>query len=166
MKLYYTSVFIIALAISFASCKKASTNALVIGKWHETKLRLYEVDSSKTIYDTTYLAPFTNLDYVQFTSNGTCYFSADHYFYPNHLGYPTTPQAIPQSIDTIAYNNAGDGKYIIFTPNQPVNFSGFVMTDTAFVTGNTMRIQVINYGISKTSGYESITDSYYERSTP
>lgn len=163
MKLRYALLLVTLLAIGLISCKKGNSSSPIIGKWRETKLRLYEVDSSKTIYDTTYLAPFTSQDYVQFTSNGTCYFSSDHYFYPNHLGYPTTPQAIPQSIDTIAYSSAGDGKYVIFTPNQPVNFSGFVMTDTAFVTGNTMRIQFINYGISQTGYHGAVSDSYYER---
>lgn len=162
MKLHYTLILLTAFAISFASCKKGDTAVSITGKWQETRIRYYEINANMLVRDTTYLAPFTDLDYVQFNANGTCIFSSDHYYYPNQSGYPTTPQLIPQSTDTIAYTSAGDGKYV-FNQNQWLNYSGFILTDTAFVTGNTLRIQFINYGISSTDGHRDVTDSYYQR---
>jgi len=163
MKLHYTLLIFAVFVFGLISCKKGSNSDPIIGKWQETRLRYYEINANKLVRDTTYLSPFTDLDYVQFNSNSTCTFSSDHYYYPNELNYPTTPQAIPQFIDTLTFNSFGGGKYVISNTNQGVNFSGFILTDTAFVTGNTLRLQVINYGISRTDGFQDVSDSYFTK---
>jgi len=162
MKLKYTLLLIAALVTGLLSCKKGSNSAPIVGKWQETKIRMYELNNASIVYDTTYFHPFTSLDYVQFNADGTANFSSDHYYYPNQYGYPTTPQAIDQLIDTLTYTSTGN-KYILNNTNQPLNYSGFILTDTAYVTGNTLLIRFINYGISNNDGHQDVTDSYYTR---
>jgi hypothetical protein len=168
MKPLYTLLILVSITVSVAACKKGSNtinNAPIAGKWQETKLRLYEFDDNNVIaHDTTYLSPFTNLDYVQFNSNGTCDLSSDHYYYPNdNSGYPTTPQPVKQSIGTLDYTSVGNNKYVLNSPPGPVNPGGFDIRDTAtFIDKNTVLIRVSDYGHGGNHVY-SITDSYYTR---
>ena len=156
---------IIILIIGLASCKKGNNiSSDIVGKWQETRLRLYEFNDNNVItYDTTYLAPFTNLDYAQFYVNGTCDLSSDHYYYPNdEQGYPTTPQAIPQSIGTWKYTRAGN-KYALSSTGDLINPGGFDIRDTvSLINGNTLLLRVSNYGHGGGHVY-SISDSYYTR---
>jgi len=164
MKLPYTLLIIAAISIGFASCKKGNNSSNIVGKWQETRLTMYEFDdNNKIMYDTTYLAPFTNLDYAQFNVNGTCNLSSDHYYYPNdEEGYPTTPQAIPQSIGTLKYARAG-AKYVLSSTSNLTNPGGFDIRDTvSLINGNTLLLRVSNYGHGGGHVY-SISDSYYTR---
>jgi hypothetical protein len=163
MKLKFTLILLAAIVVGFVSCKKNDSALPLGGKWQETKLRLYELDSSNRIlHDTTFLAPFTNLDYVQFNADGTITTSSDHYYYPNDSGYLISSQAIPQSIGTLNYTSAGPNTYVLSSTSTLNSPGEFYVTDTAFVTGNTLRIHVINYGHSSV-GYKNITDSYYQQ---
>jgi len=165
MKLKYTLLLIAAVVTGLLSCKKGNNSGPIVGKWQETKLRLYDLDSSNRILmDTTYLAPFTDLDYVQFNNGGTCITSADHYYYLTQPGYPATPpQAIPQSIGSLGYTYIGGNKYVLNNTSQLANPGGFNVADSAFVSGNTLMIHVINYGHGGENGYKNVTDSYYTR---
>ena len=163
MKLPYALFIIAILIIGLASCKKGN-NTPITGKWQQSKLRLYEfADNNVISYDTTYLAPFTNLDYAQFNVNGTCDLSSDHYYYPNDKeGYPTTPQAIPQSIGTWKYTRVGT-KYALSSTSDLINPGGFDIRDTvSLINGNTLLLRVSNYGHGGGHVY-SISDSYYTR---
>jgi len=163
MKNRYILLVLTALTVGITSCKKGESSAPIGGKWQEIKIRLYALDTAdRILYDTTYLAPFTNLDYVQFNVGGTITTSTDHYYYPNNYGYHITAQAIPQSIGTLGYTNIGGGRYVLSNISQLETPGGFYVTDTAFVTGNTLRIHVVNYGHG-TGGDQGITDSYYDR---
>lgn len=165
MKLPYTLFIIVILIIGLASCKKGNDASAIIGKWQQTKLRLYEFDDNNVItHDTIYLAPFTKLDYVIFNSNGTCQLSSDHYYYPNNdTGYPTTPQAIPQSVGTLDYTHLGNNKYVLNSPPAPPNPGGFDIRDTAsLISADTLLIRVSDYGHGGGHIY-SISDSYYTR---
>jgi len=164
MKLPYAISIIAVFTISLASCKKGNNNEPITGRWQQTKLRLYEFDNNNVIsYDTTYLAPFTSLDYAQFNSIGTCDLSSDHYYYPNdNEGYPTKPQAIPQSVGTLKYTRAGT-KYVLSSTSNLTNPGGFDIRDTvSLINGNTLLLRVSNYGHGGGHVY-SISDSYYTR---
>lgn len=163
MRLPYTLFIIVILIIGLASCKKGNDASAITGKWQQTRLRLYEFDDNNVIaYDTTYLAPFTNLDYAQFNLNGTCNLSSDHYYYPNdNEGYPTKPQAIPQSVETLKYTRTGT-KYVLSNTSNLANPGGFDIRDTVSVSGNTLLISSTNYGHGGGHVY-SISDSYYTR---
>ena len=111
MKMKYLYMLLIITAC-FVSCKKESKTAnsgktlsgqtsilgstpVAAGKWQETKLRMYQMDSTNTIlYDTTYLHPFTDFDYLVFNANGTCIIGSDHYYSLNSPGSPKVPQQI------------------------------------------------------------------------
>jgi hypothetical protein len=162
MKLPYMLLIIAALITGLSSCKKGN-NESITGKWQQTKLRLYEFDDNNVIaYDTTYLAPFTNLDYVQFNMNGTCNLSSDHYYYPNDKeGYPTTPQAIPQSVGTLKYTRTNN-KYVLSSASNLINPGGFDIRDTVSISGNMLLLRSTNYGHGGGHIY-SISDSYYTR---
>lgn len=167
MKLPYTLFIIPIFIIGLLSCKKGNNvSSDITGKWQQTRLRLYEFDDKNVIsYDTTYLSPFTNLDYVQFNVNGTCNLSSDHYYYPNDKeGYPTTPQAIPQSIGTLKYTRAGS-KYVLSSTSNLTNPGGFDVRDTVSVSGNTLLLRSTNYGHGGDRVY-SISDSYYTHKMP
>jgi len=164
MKLPFTLFIIVILIIGLASCKKGNDASAIIGKWQQTKLRLYEFDDNNVIsYDTTYLAPFTNLDYAQFNMNGTCNLSSDHYYYPNdNEGYPKTAQATPQSIETWKYTRVGT-KYALSSTSNLINPGGFDIRDTvSLINENTLLLRVSNYGHGGGHVY-SISDSYYTR---
>ncbi len=109
MIIKYLPIAIVVSALALFSCTKdsqetpaktphATANALPItGKWQQTKLVTYLLDTNGArLYDTTYLQPFTNADYVQFNNNGTCVLSVDHYYYLNEPG-----MSIPTKIDPL-----------------------------------------------------------------
>lgn len=145
-------------------CRKGNTGNTdaLTGKWQEVKVRTYVLDSGKLIYDTTYLQPFTNLDYVQFNSGGTCEISADHYYDVNTPGNPKTPQLIPQIIDTTHYTTIANGKFTLNTQITPPNPGGFTSADTiSEINSNSILIHnVFNVHVP---GYEAITDAYYQK---
>ena len=145
-------------------CRKSNTNNsdALIGKWQEVKLRTYILDSGKITYDTTYVRPFTSLDYAQFNIRGTCELSTDHYYYVNAPGDPKNPQSIPQSIDTTNYNAIGNGKFTLNTQSTLTTPGGFITADTvSWINGNSILIHNVFY--SHIPDYESITDAYYQK---
>lgn len=152
-----------ALMLGIFSCKKGNMNntASLTGKWQEIKLRIYIVDSGKITYDTTYLQPFTQLDYLQFKDEDSCVWSSDHYYYDNAPGEPKTPQLIAQSIINYRYTTIGGGKFVLNTPTL-LNPGGFVTTDTLLEV-NSNNILVHNVFYSHAPGYELITDSYFQK---
>jgi hypothetical protein len=49
---------IAGVLLGLAACKKDNKSVAVIGKWQETKLRIYSTDSTGAfLYDTTFLKP-------------------------------------------------------------------------------------------------------------
>jgi len=97
-------ILLIILTATLASCKKEPQGALS-GKWQETKLVLYQDSANVVLYDTTYLQPFTNYDYIQFNSNSTCTIGNDHYYYGKfrrHLHrFPPRPIIQPMELFTL-----------------------------------------------------------------
>ncbi|MDB5134837.1 MAG: hypothetical protein JWP37_1440 [Mucilaginibacter sp.] len=167
MKHKYLILILAALATCFAGCKKSSGSEnvglpLIKGKWQETKLRLYTQDSTSTIlYDTTYLQPFTNLDYAQFNNNGTCVIGTDHYYYPNQPGEPKNPQKINAITANWNYTAVG-AKFVLSAQNNLVNPGGFDIRDTVSAPNpNTLLIRSVFY--SRVGNFKSISDSYYTR---
>ena len=157
-------LLICGLLSGFIACKKENTahNYAPTGKWLQVKLRTYILDSGKITYDTTYLSPFTSLDYVSFNSHDTCAISVDHYYYINSPGYPKTPQLIPQSIDYFGYKALGSGKFVLNTESMLTNPGGFVTADTVIeISNNSLLIHNVFY--SHAPGYSSVTDSYYQK---
>lgn len=129
-------VLAILLAV-LTSCKKDSKPELIAGKWYEVKLNMYETEgTSARLYETTYLQPFTTLDYVQVNANGTLVSSTDHYYYINMPGQQkAAPQAITQQTATWNYTAAGS-RYILKPQIILTDYSGFNSTDTMYVIHN------------------------------
>jgi hypothetical protein len=148
-----------ALAFSMGACKKEN-NAIIVGKWQETKLRLYRDSAGIIKDDTTYLHPFTNLDYVQFNSNGTCITSTDHYYYINELENPKTPQKIDAVTVNWHYIQAGS-EFILTPANSAINPGGFISTDTVSYSNSTLMIHNVSY-----QGFALnviVSDAYYTK---
>jgi len=163
MKYKFTILIIACVTISLFSCKKESVenNYVLNGKWQETELHMYDVDSGKIAYDTTYYHPFTDLDYMQFTSD-TAATSSDHYYYINEPGYPKTPQLITQLIDKLGYKAIGGGKFVLNTTAMNRNFAGIIVNDTIIeINANKIQLHAVFY--SHTPAYAEIDDSYYQR---
>jgi hypothetical protein len=155
----YKTIIIAGLAISFMACKKANNDTPVIGRWQQNKLRLYIDSGGIIIHDTTYLHPFTNSDYIQFNTNGTCTLSASHYYYPNLQGYPKTPQQITPNVSGFTYEATG-AKYVLNTQSMLISPGGFVVGDTiSMPAANTLLFRSVSYG--HIGNYETISDSYY-----
>jgi len=152
-------ILLIILTATLASCKKEPQGALS-GKWQETKLVLYQDSANVVLYDTTYLQPFTNYDYIQFNSNSTCTIGNDHYYYVNSPGSPKVPQAFTPVSSTSNYSAYGT-VYIVNTTGGIANPGGFVSADTLSVSGNTILLHSVFY--AHVPGFVSITDSYYTR---
>jgi hypothetical protein len=164
MKYRFILIITAGLLLGMVSCKKGNTNSnnsALNGKWQQTKLRMYIVDSGKITNDTTYLQPFTNLDYIQFGSFGTCSISSDHYYY-NMPGEPKTPQLIDQNISDFKYSAIAGGKFVLNSSVNLVNPGGFISTDT-ITQVNANNIILHNVGWGHVPGYYSVTDSYYEK---
>lgn len=162
MKHKYLLLTVFLLAIGAVACKKEGSKYPIVGKWQQTKLRLYGLGPSGSIlYDTTYLHPFTNLDYAQFNSNDTAIIGTDHYYYPNQAGEPKTPQLIPASTVKWGYTMSGS-KYIL---NNEIFFTtpgGSITRDTVYtLTSNTLMLHSVFY--SSTGGYKLMSDSYYSK---
>ena len=139
-------------------CRKGNTdNAYELtGKWQEIKVRARILDSGKITHDTTYLRPFTNLDYIQFKSSDSCAMSIDHYYYSK------IPQLIPQSITNASYVAIGGAKFVIDTQSTLATPGGFVTADTIYEI-NTNNILIHSVFYSQVPDYESITDTYYQK---
>ena len=139
-------------------CKKENPgNNTLSGKWQETKLRTYILDSGKIVDDTTYVNVFTKLDYIQFNIGGNCEISTFAYYY--------TPQGVyvnPQSIDTTQYTAIGNGKFTLNTQPKLPNPAGFVVNDTiSTVNSNNILLHSVFY--DHVPGHLAITDSYYQK---
>jgi len=161
MNMKHLPLLLVVLITGLASCKKGA-QAPVLGKWNQTKLRLYELNGNVALYDTTYLQPFTSLDYIQFNDNSTVVTSTDHYYYPNTLGYPKDPQQIPAQSSIFDYTEVG-AKYVLTPQTTVITPGGFITADTIIVTGaNTLMLRSVSYGHS-IGPIKSVADSYYTK---
>jgi len=148
----------IGISMCMICCKKENPgNNTLSGKWQETKLRTYILDSGKIVDDTTYVNVFTKLDYIQFNIGGICEISTFAYYY--------TPQGVyvnPQSIDTTQYTAIGNGKFTLNTQPKLPNPAGFVVNDTiSTVNSNNILLHSVFY--NHVPGHLAITDSYYQK---
>jgi hypothetical protein len=153
----YLLLIITGLTIGLVACKKDNKYPIV-GKWQETKLRIYIKSYSGAISgDTTYLNPFTNLDYVQFNNNGTCVIASDHIYYPGAASLPKIP-TVYLSAETLNFTLVGSA-YILTIQNTLSNPGGFTTTDTVSVSNNTLLIHSVFDGhIAYT-----VSDAYYTK---
>jgi len=165
MKFNYLLLLISGITLTFTACNKGNAsepNYPIDGKWQQTKLRLYGDSLGVITYDTTYTKPFTALDYAQFNANGICTKSINHYYYPNILNYPKTPQPIPALVDTLKFNAIGASKYVLNPQTEWVNFGGFVVADTVKVLGaHSLLLHAVIY--SHNPNYSNVADSYYKK---
>ncbi|MBS1520964.1 MAG: hypothetical protein JST50_08215 [Bacteroidetes bacterium] len=154
--------FLIAISAVLFACKKDSNKPNIIGKWQETKLRLYGTDSTGALlYDTTYLAPFTALDYIQFNKNDTCLVGSDHYFYPNKPGNTNQPQPLQAGIAVFTYTPVGS-KFVLLPQNLPNINSWYNVGDTVSnISANTLLFRSVIRSIAP--GYKIYQDAYYTR---
>lgn len=158
--LYAMLPLLVSLLI-WASCKSDGVGPAVVGRWQQVKLHIYQVDNGSIAYDTTYLHPFTNADFIQFFGNGTCTIGNDHYYYPNILNYPKTPQLIPAITSTMNYS--ASGIFYLLTPQSTItNPGGFVSTDTVSVS-NTGILLLHSVFYTHVPGIISVSDSYYQK---
>jgi hypothetical protein len=163
---HFPILFIILLS-GLTACHKAyqdPADAAVLGKWHEVKLRMYEVDNDTLKYDTTYYHPFTANDFIQFNNKGACIIGSAYDYYDASPYSPKSPQAVTPSSSMSNYMDAGAGYVITPLSTGLVNPGGFVVTDSAFVSlADTLRFQVINYGHSLSLGFKGVSEAYYVR---
>jgi hypothetical protein len=159
MKTKYLQILFVALLFSLTSCKKEGQSSIT-GKWQEVKLRIYQLNGTTILYDTTYLHPFTNYDYIQFNDNGTCTEGSDHYYYINAPGFLKTPQAIPPTEINFNYSAYGS-VYILSQTPEVINFSGSVTADTVSISGNTLFQHVVDYSPARQAN--AVYDSYFIR---
>lgn len=148
-------IFIIALAAIMVSCKKEN-RYVIVGKWQQVKLRTYNRSYSGVISnDTSYLkASFDTSNYAQFNNDGTCiigiFYKPGTYYLDNSFAY----------IATQKYNYAPAGnEYVLTVPGAVINPGGFITTDTASVSGNTVLI----HSTFDNHQYYSISDAYYSK---
>src|SRR6185312_9612459 len=163
MKNIYAILLLTCLIFTLNACKKDSGSP-ILGKWQETKIRIYTKDASGVILnDTTYSgATFTSLDYVQFLSNVTCINSSDYEYYPSGEGFPKTPEHYVSG-GTLNYSLIEPRQYLLSAEGNLINPGGFVTTDTArLIDAHNLTIHFTNYGHS-TTGQSVIYDSYYTR---
>jgi hypothetical protein len=161
MKNKYTLFIVISLAFCLIACKKEN-NSSIIGKWQENKVRIYMLNNNGVIInDTTYSGQtFTNMDYAQFNSYGTCMISASHYYYPAEDGFPKDP-LVDTSTNTSHYKATGSG--YVLTTNNVMGPGGSDQTDTARLIGpNTLLIHV-TYSVFIFDATPTVFDSYYTR---
>jgi hypothetical protein len=178
MKMKYLPMLLIITAC-FVSCKKESktanggksslsgqtsilgTTPVAAGKWQETKLRMYELDSMNTIlYDTIYVHPFTSSDYLVFNADGTCVIGTDHYYYLNSPGSPKVPQQISPVATNYSYA-AIASYYVLNAQISLENPGGFVTADTLSANSTTVLLHSVFY--SHEPGLRLISDSYYTK---
>ena len=152
-----------SLLLALAACKKSGNNYPVIGKWQETKLRIYETDGSGAyVYDTTFFHPFTGSDYIAFNNSGTCTTSSDYYYYPTEDGHRIPPQKIQPQLSAFNYIAVGS-KYVLTTQSNLINPGGFIVRDTVMtLDAHTLLLHSISYGHS-ISAATVVYDSYYSK---
>jgi len=159
----YLPILFIVLATAFVSCQKDLTvPATLSGKWMETKLVIHKMNANVVLWDTTYLTPFTNADYMQFNDNGTAVSGSDFYLIdaPSGLGYSKTTQTITPS--TYNFDYSANGSVYILTPSPNlVNFAGIAVADTVSIKGNTLLLHAVDYGPDHL--VNSVFDSYYTK---
>jgi len=160
MKNDYTIIFLMVdLILTIVACKKEQTLS-IIGKWQQTKVRVYQVDYKGLILDdTTYSGQtFTNQDFVQFNSDGTCLIATSHYYYPAGQGFPKTPDVYQ---DTIKWNFTGTWpKYGI---EDTIDLGGPSPTDTATASSPNNLVLHNVYPMYRFAGPKTIFDAYYTR---
>jgi hypothetical protein len=154
MKAKYLLLMIV-LVTGLASCKNEGDYS-IIGKWQQVKLRTYSKSYSGVIsHDTTYSSTaFDTSNYAKFYSNGTCVIGL---FYPPGSINLMSSIAYP-SIQNYNYTLAGT-KYVLTYPATLISPGGFITTDTASVSGNTLLI----HSVFDNHQYYAISDSYYTR---
>ncbi|HVW12861.1 MAG TPA: hypothetical protein VHB54_03515 [Mucilaginibacter sp.] len=137
------------------SCKKENRYPIV-GKWQQVKLRTYTQSYSGVISsDTTYQASsFKSSNYAQFNNDGTCIIGI---FYPPGTYYTINSLAY---ISTEKYDYVPSGtKYVMTQPTTVIYPSGFITTDTASISGNTLLI----HNVFNSHANLQVSDSYYSR---
>jgi len=156
----YTLIF-----LAFFSCKKENQNSAiennnsVIGKWQEITLRVYTRASTGAILnDTTYSAQaFTNLDYVQFASNGLCTLSSSHYYMPAGQGTPVATLAVG------TLNYTGQGPVYNLATNTSLTAESILWPQTAtMINSNSLLLRDIAYTFGWNTPYTTY-DAYYSR---
>jgi hypothetical protein len=166
MKHKYTLLFVTCLIFTLTACKKEN-NYPVIGKWQETKIRVYVTGPTGTITsDTTYSGQtFTNLDYIQFYSDGTAAESEDHEYFPTGPPYLKIP---PDYLSTSSYNYTSSASGYTLTPNyanveMQSGPPGASQTITATVpNSNSLRIHMVDTFIAPTVS-TVVYDAYYTK---
>lgn len=146
-------ILIIVVTAALAACKKGNDYPIV-GKWQQVKLRMYNQSYSGVISnDTTFQrASFDSLNYAQFNNGGTAIIGL---FYP----YPMYNLNIA-NITTEKYNYTRAGsKYVMTLPTTLTYPSGFITTDTASVSGNTVLI----HSTFDNHQFYAVSDSYYTK---
>jgi hypothetical protein len=162
MKRTYLLLIVAGVVLGMAACKK-DNKSVVIGKWQETKLRIYATDGTGAfLYDTTFLKPFTGSDYIQFNSNNTCIIGTDYYYYPNQPnGQEIPPQKITPVTSVMNYATLGS-KFVLTPQSTLVNPGGFDVRDTvSTINSNTLLLHSILY--AQVPGIKSIADAYYTK---
>jgi hypothetical protein len=152
-------------AIGVVAGKKDSSSSKypMFGKWQQTKLRLYGFDpSGALLYDTTYLHPFTNSDYLQFNNNDTVMIGTDHYYYPNQAGQPKVPQLIPATAPGLRYTTVDGKLFILNTEFTHLNPGGTSIADTIF-TLNSNTLVFRSVACPPTGEFKLIQDAYYSK---
>src|SRR5882757_9502605 len=132
MKHRYLLLIPAIVVLGLVGCKKDNKSSVaIIGKWQETKLRIYATDSTGAfLYDTTFLKPFTASDFIQFNSNNTCITGTDYYYYPNQSnGQQIPPQKITPVTSVMNYTTIGS-KFVLTPQSTLVNPGGFDVRDT------------------------------------
>jgi hypothetical protein len=124
----------------------------------ETKIVIYLLDTNGAkLYDTTYLKPFTNIDYAQFNKDGTCVLSVDHYYYLNEPG-----MSVPTKIDPLATNfnyTPVGSKFVLNLTINAMGPGGFSTADTVSTPDSkTLLIHTVGTTLGR---YKYISDAYY-----
>jgi len=165
MKNKYALFVYTIICAAFISCKKENNNSVaennnsVIGKWQEFKLRVYTTASTGAILnDTTYSAQaFTNLDYVQFASNGLCTLSSSHYYMPAGQGAPLASLAVGM------LNYTGQGPVYSLATNTSLTSESILWPQTAtIINSNSLLLRDIAYTFGLNTPYTTY-DAYYSK---
>ncbi|MGZ3765919.1 MAG: hypothetical protein ACXVB0_08115 [Mucilaginibacter sp.] len=163
MKYKCLLLMISVIAINLIACTKGGNKYPIVGKWKETKLRMYGQDGTGAfLYDTTFFHPFTNADFIQFNNNNTCLIGADYYYYANLAGQPKiAPQKIDPNTSTMNVTAVGSD-FVLTTQSTLTNPGGFDVRDTvSVINSNTLLFHSVAY--SHVPGYKDIVDAYYTR---
>jgi hypothetical protein len=158
----YLVVIVTILGVGLIGCKKNGNKPAMTGKWQETRLNAYMLDSAgKVSHDTTYLEPtLTSADYIEFYNNNTCTVSSSHLYYPAGYGF-TRNGPYPSAAK---YNIISEGAGLVLNPvNNIITPGGFVTTDTLFnYANNTILLRSFFYGHSLALP-ASVSDGYYTK---